>query len=256
MVNSERRPLSLDARDSTEVQSEEHAGSTSVDPNGELASAPGRRRPCAKRLTMVAIAGIAIGGLIAFGIGFTHFVQTVADLEKPGKAERADAIVALTGGADRITDAIYLLGEGRARRLLISGVHPSTTRETLAGMAPGQADLFSCCVDLGHSALNTVGNAKEARDWARGNGFTSLIVVTSSYHLPRSLNEISREMPEADLIPYPVSTRRVQLDDWWHNPGTTRLLLSEYTKYLMSIARLRLGGPAISMEATHAAVGG
>lgn len=214
------------------------------------------RRHGGRRIASVAIGGLLIGAVIAFTIGFVHFVLNVGAIETPRAAERADAIVALTGGADRITYAIQLLGEGRARRLLISGVHPSTSRETLASITPGRAQLFDCCVDLGHAALNTVGNAKEARDWARYNGFTSLIVVTSSYHLPRSLNEISREMPEARLIPYPVVTDQMKVGDWWHNPGTTRLLLAEYVKYLMSMARLRLGGPDTSLEAVRAAASG
>lgn len=237
MVNSERSELPLNG----------------VEPAKPVGAARRRRRG---RLMFVALSGIAIGAVIAFIMGFVHFVLGVAELEKARAAESADAIVALTGGADRITDAVALLSEGRARRLLISGVHPSTSLETLAGMAPGRDPWFRCCVDLGHSALNTVGNAKEARDWARFNGFTRLIVVTSSYHLPRSLNEISREMPEARLIPYPVVNERVQLEGWWHNSGTTRLLLAEYTKYLASLARLRLGGPSTSVEANHAAAGG
>ncbi len=239
MVNSDHSELPLEGAD--------RAGSAA------RVRAPRRHRSL--RLASVALAGLAIGGLIAFAIGFAHFVFNVAELEKPRAAEAADAIVALTGGADRITDAIALLREGRAQRLLISGVHPSTSREMLAALTPGGAEFFECCVDLGHAALNTVGNAKETRDWARVNGFSSLIVVTSSYHLPRSLNEIRREMPEARLIPYPVVTQRMQIEGWWRSPGTTRLLLSEYTKYLMSMARLRLGGPDTSFEAAHAAAG-
>jgi len=206
------------------------------------------------RMVLVGLGGLAISALIAFVIGFTHFVHTVATFEKPDTNQTADAIVVLTGGSERINDAVTLLDQGRARRLLISGVHPGTTRETLAGMTTGSGALFSCCVDLGHAAMNTVGNAKEARNWARGNGFESLIVVTSSYHLPRSLYEIRRAMPEASLIPYPVTAHRVALDDWWKNPGTTRLMLAEYTKYLMSIIKLRLSGPAISYETAQAAV--
>jgi uncharacterized SAM-binding protein YcdF (DUF218 family) len=246
MVNSEHSHVPLE-------------GADQVGPDGTKSGAGAApRRQRSYRLLFVAIGGIGIGTLIAFSIGFVHFVLNVADLENPettesAATERADAIVALTGGADRINDAIELLHEGRAGRLLISGVHPSTTREALAGMAPERNRLFDCCVDLGHEALTTIGNAKEARDWARFNGFTSLIVVTSSYHLPRSLNEIGREMPEVRLIPYPVVTERVQVEDWWHNPGTTRLLLAEYAKYLMSMARLRLGGPDTSAEAAHAA---
>jgi len=247
MVNSEHSQVPLQ-------------GTDQVEPDGTKSGAgAASRRQRSHRLLFVALGGIAIGTVIAFSIGFVHFVLNVADLENPDTArpaatERADAIVALTGGADRINDAIELLNEGRARRLLISGVHSSTTRAALAGMVvPERGPLFDCCVDLGHQALTTVGNAKEARDWARANGFTSLIVVTSSYHLPRSLNEIGREMPEVRLIPYPVVTARVQVEDWWHNPGTTRLLLAEYAKYLMSMARLRLGGPDTSAEAAHTA---
>jgi uncharacterized SAM-binding protein YcdF (DUF218 family) len=234
MVNSERSDLPLEGADRVRPMD---------------GARPARRN----RLLYVALSGVLIGGGIAFSIGFVHFVLNVAAMEKPRAAESADAIVALTGGAERITDAIELLNEGRAHRLLISGVHPSTSREMLAAITPGRTELFDCCVDLGHAALTTVGNAKETRDWARRHGFTSLIVVTSSYHLPRSLNEISREMPDVRLIPYPVVTEQVQIEDWWHSPGTTRLLLSEYAKYLMSMARLRIGGPDISIEAARTA---
>jgi uncharacterized SAM-binding protein YcdF (DUF218 family) len=239
MVDSEHRHMPLEAAD----RGAPHTG------------APGRRRRPLLRLLFVALLGLAVAAGIAFAIGFFHFVLTIADLERPVEARSADAIVALTGGADRIADAVALLREGRAHRLLISGVYPDTSRETLASMTPGGEPLFACCIDLGRSALNTVGNAKEARDWARGNGFTTLFVVTASYHLPRSLNEIRREMPEAELIPYPVVSANLRLEGWWRNPGTSRLLLAEYSKYLMSVARIRLGGPATSIEARAARLG-
>lgn len=218
---------------------------------GATAAAPARRKRV--RLLVVAMSGLLIAGGIAFAIGFLHFVESVSRFQQPDAAEPADAIVALTGGADRITDAMALLSEGRARRLLISGVNPSTSREALASLTPAPGFLFNCCVDLGHSALNTVGNAKETRDWVRGNGFRTLIVVTSSYHLPRSLNEIARELPEARLIPYAVVTDRMRVDDWWQDPGMARLLLAEFTKYLMSIARVRFSEPTAFADMTRSA---
>ena len=48
------------------------------------------------------------------------------------KSANADAIVVLTGGQARVSEAVRLLEEGHANRLLISGVHPGTTREQLA----------------------------------------------------------------------------------------------------------------------------
>jgi hypothetical protein len=44
------------------------------------------------------------------------------------------------------------------------------------------------------------------------------------------------------LIAYPVSPRELLLDRWWAHPGTTGLLASEYTKYLLALARI---GPAV-----------
>ncbi len=212
-----------------------------------------RRLGMPARLALVALFGIAGAVCFAFVVGFFLFARDVADMERPAIAGSADAIVALTGGAARISDAVELLNDGRADRLLITGVHPDTTTEVLAASAPGRDDLFACCVDLGYAALNTVGNAKEARDWARQHGFRRLIVVTSNYHLPRSLNEMRREMPEAVLIAYPVVASRHELTGWWRNPATARLLMSEYAKYLMSIFRLRWR-PATTWDAGVAQV--
>lgn len=194
------------------------------------------------------------GALCVFLMGFFGFVGTVTTLEKPHLPERADAIVALTGGAARISDALELLDQGRARRLLISGVNPETTQEEIASFEPGRDRLFNCCVDLGYSALNTAGNAKETRNWTRDRGYRSLIIVTSAYHLPRSLTEIRRELPDVALIPYPVVTDKLHLGEWWRDVKTTRLLVSEYAKYLLAVARLRFGRPATAAEASTAGV--
>lgn len=164
----------------------------------------------------------------------------------PSSATRADAIVVLTGGEDRVATGIELVTSGRGRRLLISGVHPSTGSRDLRRLVGGNT-AFRCCVDLGHDAIDTSGNAVEARDWAATWGFRSLIVVTSNYHMPRSLAEFAREMPEVKLIPYPIRSRTYQLESWWQHQPTARLVVGEYLKFLASTARLavsRVIGPA------------
>ena len=71
----------------------------------------------------------------------------------------------------------------------------------LAKMLPVSRDLFDCCVDLGYQALDTAGNARETRDWAREHNITrSLIVVTSNYHMPRALAELSAALPDVDAL--------------------------------------------------------
>ncbi len=142
--------------------------------------------------------------------------------------------MALTGGEQRIEDAAALLTHGSARRLLISGVDESTPADDLAERSPELADALECCVDIGREAQDTRGNAKETRDWAVRQGYDSLIVVTSAYHMPRSLAEIRRELPDVELVPYPVNPDNRDYADWQSDPELFKLLLVEYTKYIVA----------------------
>lgn len=173
-----------------------------------------------------------MAGLILFAATIAHYTPK-RSVETP-----ADAIVVLTGGEQRVREAIHLFSQGKARRLLISGVNRATTREDLKRRAGIEQVLFECCIDIGYEALDTIGNADETRAWAETWGFKKLIVVTSNYHMPRSLAELSRAMPRTDLVPYPVVARNYRAETWWLYPGTVRIVVSEYIKFLPSIARL------------------
>ncbi|WP_299477810.1 YdcF family protein [uncultured Roseibium sp.] len=167
---------------------------------------------------------------------FLYFAHQIATAKVPRSAN-ADAIVVLTGGQARVNEAVRLLEEGHANRLLISGVHPGTTREQLAAVTASDMPLEKASVDLDRVALNTAGNATETANWVQKNGFTSLLVVTSAYHLPRAKAELSDVLPDVDLIAYPVFAKDLNLDTWYREPTTIRLLMREYVKYIL--ARLR-----------------
>jgi uncharacterized SAM-binding protein YcdF (DUF218 family) len=179
---------------------------------------------------------LLVAAAAVFGFGFFLFWGLI-EHEPARDVARADAIVALTGGEARIPEAVKLLAQGKGRRLLISGVNPATTRRELAGLTPNSQHLFRCCIDVGRVARDTVGNADETSAWVRERKFSSLIVVTASYHMPRSLAELRRTLPDVELIPYPVQPRNVHVDAWWAYPGTMQLLLSEYIKFMPSYAR-------------------
>ncbi len=186
---------------------------------------------------------VGLGGA-ALAAGFVAFAVSVAGTQPPPDP-RAEGIVAFTGGSARIDGALRLLAEGRASRLLISGVNPSVSLEALAGTVDKDLDMaLACCVDLGRDAQDTIGNAAETRDWAKTQGFKSLIVVTSDYHMPRSMAELAQAMPSVTLIPYPVNNPELHLADWWSNPATLGLLVREYGKYLLAAARVKIAGPA------------
>jgi uncharacterized SAM-binding protein YcdF (DUF218 family) len=170
-------------------------------------------------------------------LGFLAFVYSLDRYEQKPET-RADGIVALTGGAQRIGDAIDLLAQGYAKRLLISGVNEKTSRDQISRLNPGQRRLFDCCVDLDYRARNTIGNAIETRRWAEMNGFDALIVVTSNYHMPRTLVELDHVLPNLQKIPYPVAAT-IDPHDWWHNPATAKVLVYEYLKLLAVWVRTR-----------------
>lgn len=177
---------------------------------------------------------IAVAGFIAGFIAFAFSATTV----HPPSVGSADAIVVVTGGEDRISVALGLLRQRVGRRLLISGVNPRTSKGAIREHTGEDRRLFECCVDIGREASDTVGNAEEARDWAAQRRYRSLIVVTSGYHMPRTLAEFSRAMPSVRLIAHPVISRNVRDQTWWQSPGTLRFLFSEYVKFIAAAARL------------------
>jgi uncharacterized SAM-binding protein YcdF (DUF218 family) len=180
---------------------------------------------------------LAAAALLMLGGGFLWFIGRVPG-EEVQLGSKADGIVALTGGASRIADAIELLASGRGTRLLISGANRSTNAAEISRLNPEFAKWVHCCVDFDQS-LNTRENAIETKRWAERRGFRSLIVVTSNYHMPRALAEIAHQLPDVVLKPFPVVTDRARTEPWWTSGMTARLMFTEYVKYLF--ARLRMG---------------
>ncbi|MBY0566133.1 MAG: YdcF family protein [Hyphomonadaceae bacterium] len=172
-------------------------------------------------------------GAIAFVLGFWNFAERVRVLaEEP---ERADGIVALTGGSlERLSTGVRLLEERKGERLLISGVNRIVTDEELLDAALNvDPQLAECCIDLGRGAEDTLGNAAETAAWARERNYRRLILVTDDYHMPRSHAELSLALPEVEIVPYPVRTRWTDPVLWRSDLGAASRIGAEYVKYLV-----------------------
>ena len=178
-------------------------------------------------------------GIILLAVGFGWFIFNIAG-DEVTLDTKADGIVALTGAAARIPDAIELLATDRGKRLLITGVHRATSSKEIARLTPLYSKYFTCCIDLDRSALNTFGNALETKRWARAHNFNSLIVVTSNWHMPRAMAELAHQLPDVTLIAYPVISEKVKTEPWWSNLDTARFLFAEYLKYVLALARMHL----------------
>jgi uncharacterized SAM-binding protein YcdF (DUF218 family) len=200
-------------------------------------------------------AKLVVLGAIALMLGFLAFLWLLPN-EEVVLDRNADGIVVLTGGASRVTDGLELLAAHRGKRLLITGVNPGTTTADIARQVAGYDRLLSCCVDLDYSAINTLGNAVETRRWTIDRGFHSLVIVTSAYHMPRALAEIAHQLPDVTLIPFPVVSDRLRIEPWWSNSNTTRLVLSEYFKYLFAHVRMRFDSVAAETASVRVADAG
>jgi len=168
---------------------------------------------------------VALAVFWAFGFaGFLLSIQYLKIAET-----NADGIVVLTGGPGRIDEGFKVLSSGRGLRLLISGVNQHLDNETiLQAIGQGQA-LLECCVDPGREATDTKSNALEAATWAKEKGYSSIILITADFHMPRSLNAFYEYAPELKIIPHPVKADV--------SPIT---LVVEYNKYLLSLAHFDL----------------
>ena len=169
-------------------------------------------------------------------LGLFAFLKLIPDsADKPSL--KTDAIVVLTGGSLRLQTGLLLLKKGWAEKLFVSGVHRGVDVRQLLRLARTSPSEAECCIQLGHAADDTAGNAAETQQWMAVQNFQSLRLVTAAYHMPRSLVEFRNAMPNIKIIIHPVFPPQVKLKNWWRWPGTAFLILGEYSKYLIAQTR-------------------
>lgn len=176
------------------------------------------------------IAGLAVLAAIFWLVGLLLFVENIPR-PKPDDT-LTDAVVVLTGGPGRINRGIELLASEKARELLISGVGADVPMRDLISDKALPKSRLECCVTLGRAARDTRENAIEAAGWAASRNIVSIRLVTSDFHMPRSLLEFERRLPQLQIIPEPVGTRSITMGRWWLRPDTVVLLAGEYSKFL------------------------
>lgn len=171
-------------------------------------------------LNLILISGIWFLGLKWFESQIPQSTNTIPE-------HSADAIVALTGGNGRLEYALQLLVEHKADKLFISGVGENVTVDDIMRQAgSGIRDKINANeIILGHKAENTIGNAEEIKKLLEKTNYKKIILVTSNYHMPRSLLELSTVMPNISITTAPVIA------------NDNEMLLSEYHKYLASKLR-------------------
>ena len=184
---------------------------------------------------MKSVAAFLVVALIWFS-GLLAFADRVQGSTPNRAPAQAQGIVALTGGnsSERLSAAMGLLEDGYGRRVLVSGVDPIASRADIRRVSRAVRRLYDCCVDLGFTAADTVGNARETASWSAAMRYERLIIVTADYHMPRAMLELNAVLRGSGITAqtYAVPTRSLKARNWWRNPGAARLIVVEYCKYL------------------------
>lgn len=199
----------------------------------------------------------AVALAVVWAVGLVRFVDALprqSALTESAPAETADAVVVLTGGSRRLDEGVALLEAGSAPVLFVSGVDERVDAKGIRSLLDDgdtrlPDSLVECCLVLGYGASDTIGNARETQIWMQVGDRTSLLLVTSNYHMPRALLEFAHAMPEARVVPHPVIPQDVRLDGWYRYPGTLALLANEYSKYLFASARVAVAGWFMALAA-------
>lgn len=199
---------------------------------------PPARRGSGPTISRIGGALILLAGL--WGAGLFRFADAIpVAVSEPER--QTDAIVVLTGGSGRLDEGLALLDRGLAEKLFISGVYKGVDMKNLLEAYRDNPDELNCCVAIGH-AEDTISNASETAQWVRENNIQSLRLVTSAYHMPRSVQEFEYALPGVGLVQHPVFPAHVKQENWWAWPGTTGLIVGEYNKFMMAWVRHRVIG--------------
>lgn len=179
-------------------------------------------------LRFLAVIGIG-GALWLFGlILFTRIIpSSPIDITTP-----TDGIVIFTGGKTRLQVALTLFQQKKGQYLLISGVSPESTLPEMINQIP-----LSSQITLGYEALDTIGNAEETAAWVHTYHLNTLRLITSNYHMPRSLFELRHLLPEVEILPHPVVEKSFLKPKWWLDTHTLHLVVQEYNKFLFALIR-------------------
>ena len=156
----------------------------------------------------------------------------------PPKISGIVGIVVLTGGKNRIEKGVDLLSKGYGEKLFISGVFMPSEIEAKFSLEKEKNELFKCCIFFDQESKNTLENAKEVAKWLNENkDIKSIILVSSYYHLPRSILIFEKKITSGlKIYPVPaISNNNLRNQFFFH----LKLIISEYFKVLYTIVFLR-----------------
>ncbi|MDR1375412.1 MAG: YdcF family protein [Holosporaceae bacterium] len=148
------------------------------------------------------IPGLCLVVFLLWSIGCIIFIWNAISYEDRHDSRLAN-IVVLTGGRNRITHALHSVGDGEQSNIFISGVYEKTSLQDIFG----DMKIDGARIILGREAKNTEGNATEIISWVKTNGIGEILLITSDYHMYRSIIELKHVGGKLRICPCAVKSK-------------------------------------------------
>ena len=181
-----------------------------------------------------------------FFIELNNFKKNILFLTKYNNIESPN-IVILTGGTNRIKEGLKIIDNFKKSKkinykILVSGTGLGFTKSILRKqLGPNfNPKLIQCCIDLDSVSKNTFTNARETFKWISKNKINEFILITSNYHMPRSILEFKNVMPNLKIYTYAITPEKHDIKNWLSSYQTFGLVLTEYCKYIVASLRIKL----------------
>ncbi len=189
------------------------------------------------------IIGVVVG-FVLLVIGISWFLspdnlmkcsETPSQLEGCGTA---DVIIAVSGGdtTARTQEAIELYRNGWAPKLIFSGAAQDKSGPSNAAVMRKQAieqGIPSEMITVEDQSETTKENAEKTKDILADENIHTAIVVTSRYHMKRTILEFRDRAPNVTFRAHPTVADSQWSVWWWLTPYGWYLALSEIVKIVL-----------------------
>ena len=164
-----------------------------------------------------------------FTYSFIIFLQQIA-YEEVIYNNSSDGIAVLTGGKGRISLGLSLYQKNRNLQLIISGVDKKVSYKSIIPDSLNN----EVNITIDKDSESTFQNAKVINSWIVKNKLKNVTVITSYYHMPRSMLLMQALNPVIKFYAYPVKKNYSKKTSFKENILYYLFLIEEYIKYLIS----------------------
>ena len=168
--------------------------------------------------------------LVLLILGFFNFLKVIKYTDEIiGK--NIDGIAILTGGKGRIDLGLDLFTKQSNIKLIISGVDRKVSvKSVLPSKFQENKRIY-----IDQVSESTFENAVIIKDWAKKNQLYNIYIITSYYHMPRSMLLLNKFKEEVNYYAYPVKKEKSSHSNFLPDILFTLFLMQEYIKYLLSL---------------------